>query len=178
MQAYTAGLTRGDYDHLCAQGIAIKVPSNRVFVPSLKDHPNGYHAYPPPWDGSFKLERGCTNPAFILADLIARTGAKHDWVTGIRGQRYGGQGEAGYYPNWLMLYDWGRWCDEVVSCGVDIRQNDCPEVWYRGHSPRFAVNTVCQTPADMVRLRETLRMHCLHWQGSDPRWRTSYPVYS
>lgn len=156
------------------QGVAIKVPSNRSVAPwSRRGVPEGVltASYVGPWDGTFKLERGCTNPAYILADLYERTGKEPDWVTGLRGTQISADGTvtpAGFYLNWQMLYDWGRFCDEATTDR-------------RGHyRPRFrlAATNLRGTYKDadeMIALRERLRMHCLSWQSTDPRYRTSYP---
>ena len=154
------------------EGVGVKVPSNRVRVWS-QSNPDGTVVYNGDWDGTFRLERGCSNPAYILADLIERDlkqtlGGCTDWVVS----------DCHGSLNWPMLYDWGKWADEMVAAGLEYRGG--PEPLYAITAmylaPRFTVNTVCQTREDMVTLRETLRMHCLAWQAQDPRYRTSWPV--
>lgn len=153
------------------EGVAIKVPSNRVAMARATQGvgvTSSWHEYEGNWDGSFKLERGCANPAFILADLYERTKPvlpEPDWVL---------QDSVGFL-DWTMLYNWGRWCDDEEcdwkrhTDGSNHAYGD--PIW----TPRFTVNTLCQTPEDMDRLREDLRMRCLQWQSTDPRYRTSYP---
>lgn len=164
------------------KGLAIRVPSNRALVEdrdAIQRH--GYHdwcrhhRYIGDWDGTFKLEAGCSNPAYILADLTERVGIDYDWVTHTRWSAsfVGDNGWRKQPLNWQMLYDWGRACDELVW---DVK----PGPLFGGAEvsnahPRFEVNTFVSTPEELTTLRETLRMHCLRWQASDPRYRTSWP---
>lgn len=159
----------------------IKVPSNRFhwFAPHDNGRPRhepDHHTYEGDWDGTFKLERGCTNPAYVLADLIERTGSM-DWVT----HRPDPHGIYGYTPfalNWPMLYDWGRVCDELVDnpATLEFPNGSTSTMWRMGFGPRWTVSNACLTSPDQDRLRETLRMHCLKWQATDPRYQRSFPV--
>jgi hypothetical protein len=177
------------------KGLAVKVPSNRYYVEDCdaiaRDgyHPgiNASYRYFGDWDGTFKLERGCSNPAYILADLLEREGETSpshsiggDWVTNDRTRPW--------LPNWQMLYDWGVHCDQPQK-GSRICDPASPDIQWispaaalmgygNTSGPRMTVNTIVSTPEEMSRLRETLRMHCLRWQSTDPRYRTSYPVIS
>ena len=73
---------RQDID-LTVRGVAVKVPSNRIWFEDRESiyrdgywpGRNAYHVYHRDWDGTFNMERDCTNPAYILADLYERTGA-------------------------------------------------------------------------------------------------------
>ncbi len=176
-------------------GVAIKVPSNRMR--HWASHLNGapergvpdHHYYAGDWDGkTFKLERGCSNPAYILADLYSRTGETPNWVVArkLRPSLFGPMVLDGMNQllkpelDWQMLADWGRHCDELT---LDTAAYTAYMTSYalgasRRVGPRFTVNTICSTREEMVALREILRMHCLRWQSTDPRYRTSYPVYS
>jgi hypothetical protein len=191
------------------QGLAIKVPSNRYsyLPPSTVCTPENFeqqlaqaqHLYIGEWDGTFILEKGCTNPAYILADLYERTGAEPDWAVADRSvpasfaampMVTGGVLQL-LKPrlNWQMLYDWGRFCDELVT-GWQIKEGSrlddglmifqfttpgCRDGWVEQVAPRFTVNTACYTQEDLEELRQNLRMHCLSWQSTDPRYRTSWP---
>ena len=144
--------------------------------------PSGSYIYHGDWDGvSFKEEVGCTNPAFILADLMERTGARPDWVTGFPALDYAGRETDPSLLHWRMLYDWGSACDELIMATPARLYGESDLAFgTRVHEqarlrPRFTVNTICSTHEDMVTLRETLRMHCLSWQSTDPRYRTSWP---
>lgn len=161
------------HDLFEAQGLAIKVPSNRhlywdyVSTGGARPFMVTYHG---DWDGTFKPERGCTNPAYILADLYERTGEEPDWVVSSQAEliRTFGSTEKPHL-NRQLIYDWGQWCDEPVwHCHLDGHR-------YGGAS-RFVINTTVSTPEEMTTLRDSLRMHCLRWQSTDPRYRTSYPV--
>lgn len=166
-------------------GIDIKVPSNRfiLWTPQYGGGADGHHVYLGDWDGTFKLERGCTNPAYILADLSERCGINHDWVTHVKEVAIDAGGVRwGTSPlNWQMLADWGKWCDELVTSTGWIQ--DRPDHFTRfvgspkvsQPSPRCTVSAVCSTREEMEQLRQSLRMHCLSWQSTDPRYRTSWP---
>lgn len=172
-------------------GVAIKVPSNRLvhygctYDELMRKRALGEWVSPSAityegnWDGTFRLECGCTNPAYILADLYERMGAEPDWAIGEMWYKPSRSGwvENVYRLNWAILYDWGRFCDELVPVGLEYRGGTEPlhALTNRHSAPRFTVETVCQTREDMDRLREELRMHCLSWQSQDPRYRTSYP---
>ena len=160
------------------KGPAIKVPSNRYWIEDRGDicrngyHPgtNAFYRYFGDWDGTFKLEEGCTNPAYILADLTERLGIDHDFAI------HRGRGplvnECGWIRsplNWQMLYDWGRHCDEPLD-DPDVLDGKITR------SIRMIASTEnCHTHADLVALRQTLRMYCLQWQATDPRYGTSWP---
>ena len=164
------------------QGWGVKVPSNRVLVEDMEDicrngyHPgiNTHHRYLGNWDGTFKVERGCTNPAHILANLIEQTDrlGGGDWVTNRRTHPW--------QLDWQMLYDFGRWCDELDTETVSIETWEWHVIQRKvkrdAMCPRMMVKIICQTPEHLELLREHLRMHCLRWQSTDPRYRTSYPV--
>jgi hypothetical protein len=163
------------------EGLAIKVPSNREHIAWI--NPDGTEgrdiSYVGPWDGTFKLEQRCTNPAYILADLYEQSGTKPDWALAARfvepvtGKDYSSL----FAPalNWRMLYDWGRHCDETVVHLGDFYYPEGALYPVSRSGPRFTVNTVCHTSEEMDLLREDLRMHCLNWQSTDPRYRTSWP---
>lgn len=182
------------------KGLAIKVPSNRYSVSLLasRDGPviSRQHDYIGDWNGTFKLEAGCSNPAYILADLYERTGAEPDWVVADKSVAAsfasGPMVMSGMWQllgprlNWQLLYDYGVWCDELVTgyqvtdgnrtTGITMTDVCPPTVWWEPvTAPRLTVNTFVSTPEEMTTLRETLRMHCLSWQSTDPRYRTSYP---
>lgn len=166
---------------------AIKVSSNRwCYDYATADEDSVGHYYHGDWDGTFKLESGCTNPAYILADLTERLGGGHDWVTHGGRLDYAGRETDRNMLNWQMIYDYGVWCDELIT-GYQVtdgnltsaiaRTGACPPtVWWKHVSaPRMTVKRVCQTHEQMVALHETLRMHCLQWQSTDSRYRTSWP---
>ncbi len=180
----------GNAGQLYVQGLAIKVPSNRTVAPWYREGvPEGTltASYVGSWDGTFKLERGCSNPSYILADLYDRTGEEPDWVVAIKPSisPFAPMVMDGMHQllkprlDWALLYHWGQWCDQLAT------ETQHVEMWNErvvGHrvmrrtlGPRFTVNTVCATREDMVTLRESLRMHCLDWQSTDPRYRTSWP---
>ncbi len=128
----------GDWGRPVCEPAAIKVPSNRVLV---VDHDRvlrdgmGDWAYVPryvgDWDGTFKLEP-CTNPAYILADLLERDG---------------------HEPNWQELYRWGRFCDEpVIDWNGGSPQIDPPK-WER----RLTVDTTAwqSSESNLKRLLQT-----------------------
>lgn len=174
-------------------GLAIKVPSNRFVVERYRNLRPGQITlgrlpfvrdpdevrYEGVWDGTFKLERGCSNPAYILADLYERTGAEPDWALAVRPSisPFAPMVMGGMYKllkprlDWEMLYAWGVWADELTEQWVQCEGDFRPLGW----ATRFTVNTLCATHEDMVQLRETLRMHCLSWQATDERYRTSWP---
>ena len=166
------------------EGLAIKVPSNRFLAHDIEATrrdgfwPHHYsYCYAGNWDGTFKLERGCTNPAFILADLIEKTGqlGKGDWVTHYRVWRDDGTDYS--VLNWQMLLDWGMWCDEPKATWSEsgyCNKSESPQSDGRWVAQLDACRFIStRTQAD--ELRETLRMHCLRWQSTDPRYRTSWP---
>jgi hypothetical protein len=165
-----------DHHAVWVNGPAIKVPSNRVMWP----HDDVFRRewvmvsrYIGDWDGTFKLARGCTNPAYILADLYdrAREGRlpEPDWVL---------QDSVGFL-DWQMLYDFGRWCDEtVVGTGVVITNGSAVHTRLNAFTPRLTVHAALVNEEQIDGLRETLRMHCLSWQSTDPRYRTSWPGIS
>lgn len=168
----------------------VKVPSNRVAMGKWTPEAGIYrqwHEYHGDWDGTFRWERGCTNPAYVLADLYHRTGAEPDWVSSLRGVMIVGQEATptGFYLNWQTLYDWGRHCDEVVTASHDLPTSEWPHHWVlfgrgaRGEirsdrtGPRFTVKL--EPGTDLESARRVLRMYCLKWQSTDPRYRTSWP---
>lgn len=183
------GPERPDQHAYAMRGVGIKVPSNRWHAEPLYDDGERLvyrPIYVGDWDGTFHVERGCSNPAYILADLYERTGAAPDWVVWQKGQLPGGAGpfEARSRLHWRMLYDWGRDCDQLVTDETEDIQavhvshrclSRSVSINLRDPEPRFTVNAVVQTPEEMAFLRETLRMRCLQWQSRDPRYRTSYP---
>ncbi len=175
------------------QGIGIKVPSNR-YLTVWNDDGSAlvprHFTYAGDWRGTFKVEPGCSNPAYILADLYERTGAEPDWVverqmpvpsslvlTGLKQML-----TPAARLDWQMLYDWGRHSDELTSQwdhleAIGKGSSHC-RIGYKGLlplKPRFVVNAVVHTHEDMVALREHLRMRCLQWQSSDPRYQRSFP---
>ncbi len=160
------------------EGLAIKVPSNRWrtaihTTPTRVFSHYAYH-YDSDWDGTFKLECGCANPAYVLADLCNRARpeiSEPDWVL---------QDSVGLL-DWRMLYRWGCHCDELVATsGWEMVSARETRRWVGNPkisrpTVRCVVNAVCPTLEDERQLRETLRMHCLQWQSTDPRYRTSWP---
>ena len=171
------------------RGVAIKVPSNRYHhdYATYDEDPIG-HYYHGSWDGTYKIEEGCTNPAWILADLYERTNTEPDWAVAAQPSfspfgRLGVEQLLRPQLNWQMLYDWGVWCDEVVAYGIDPIPHSCGPCRLQPHrtwsieepiGPRLSFCTVCDTRDEMVRARETIRKHCLNWQSIDPRYRTSW----
>ncbi len=167
-----------------ASGMAgIKVPSNRYTVThKVLDYAGREtitvrHAYYGDWDGTFKVEQGCSNPAYILASLLqpecddynrARV-AVSSIATNAK------------TLDWNAIYHWGQFCDEMVldieTCDLNLSKDG----WYSTASsatwaPRFEVNTIVKTAAEGAKLREELRMHFLSWREEDPRYRRSIPV--
>lgn len=165
--------------------MAVKVPSNRTHLAGFNADGTEWRdiVYLGPWDGTFRLEYSCTNPAYVLADLYGRTGAQVDWVVAPKTwhRMPTKEGPFGYGPplNWQMIYDYGRWCDEVVEAdgvGEMIRGEKGSITWpTTAGSPRFTVSLRSTSPTALETSRQVLRMHCLHWQSTDPRYRTSYP---
>jgi hypothetical protein len=161
------------------KGPAIKVPSNRYWVEDREDicrngyHPgtNAFYRYFGDWDGTFKLERGCSNPAYILADLITRGAPAEDQHALV---------------DWKAIYDYGRYCDELVPDWMvmydeeDLRtEASVAQKQDTGClQPRFTVNTVCRTAGEADGLRDNLRMRFICWKATDPRYRRSFPVYT
>ncbi len=146
---------------------AIKVPSNRYLVEDMDSivregyHPghNVYHAYAGDWDNTFKLEV-CDNPAYVYADLVKD-------LPGAPWPAFGRD-----------IYDWGRFCDELVyDCETDrlnprwVGGTDDPGYW----KPRHTVASLTRA-TDEFHLRHHLRMHFLVWQSFDPRYQRSWPV--
>lgn len=170
-----------------AKGAAIKVPSNRLACWNRGLDQPPIHDYVGDWNGTFRLEHGCTNPAYVLAHLYERTGAEPDWVVNDVGRVTTRQGEVVSYSarpkstwglDWTMLYHWGQACDEPSAVWKEVTQPDgrsTRHVMSVSQRPRFTVSAFCSTPEEMIALRETLRMHCLSWQSTDPRYRTSWP---
>ena len=170
----------------------IKVPSNRWNRCVGDVHIEGQPVatvveYVGDWDGTFKRERGCTNPAWILADLYEWTRAEPDRMLAAKvpfsasaSMVMDGLSQL-LKPqlDWQMLYHWGQWCDEIAEDWTCM--SDAPGGHHTEHSSgvsdrtRFTCSAVCYTSAEVVQLRETLRMYCLSWQAGDPRYRTSYP---
>ena len=164
------------------KGPAIKVPSNRQLVQIYtwparpqNDPPSQMRViYSGDWDGTFKLEEGCTNPAYILADLMEQRRAELALTSPEDAD------DSWYRPYWPMLYDWGCHCDTLSPHRRTVIYQDgsrsvldsltCPHP-----RARCEVNLVSYGEQDAVRLRETLRMCCLQWQSTDPRYRTSWP---
>ncbi len=190
------GSSDGDHyaEHMArVQGAAIKVPSNRWrtaihTTPTRAFSHHAYH-YEGDWDGAFKLEHGCTNPAYVLADLYERTGAEPDWAVadkGVPASMVGGpmvmDGVRQLLKprlDWQMLYDWGRWCDELCPDGAMIYANEHHHrygaIGEGDLRPRFMVDVHTRTPEEMSGALNDLRMRCLSWQSTDPRYRTSWP---
>lgn len=114
-------------------GAAIKVPSNRHpcydYVSTGGAQPFMIH-YEGNWDGTFKLEP-CDNAAYVLADLLERSGQE---------------------PNWQELYRWGRFCDEPV---IDWN-NGAPQIDPPKWEPRFECNAALGSVAEQQRLKDTL----------------------
>ncbi len=189
VKTFTAPSSRVDLEHgMHVQGLAIKVPSNRMLFEDRDEIlRNGMsdRAYAPlyvgEWDGTFKLERGCSNPAYILADLYERSGERPDWVVAAKKWHRMPTEENpfgyGLPIDWQMLYHWGRWCDEMSTTHSEIIHANGSANHYAGlfTRPRLAINAFCQTRDEITSLREVLRMHCLSWQSTDPRYRTSWP---
>lgn len=164
-----------------AEGLLIKVPSNRVAIaPTSSTMPK--HAYIGDWDGTFKEERGCSNPAYVLADLYERTGEEPDWVVADKSVPASIAGGPMIMTgmmqllkprlNWQMFYDWGVWADKMVS---DLTPEAITTLRNTGRSC-CEVNRPCCNREQMISLRKDLRMDFLCWQGTDSRYRTSYPV--
>lgn len=114
------------HDLFEAQGLAIKVPSNRhlywdyVSTGGARPFMVTYHGE---WNGTFKEERGCTNPAYILADLMEQSGQS---------------------PDWGSIYQWGVWCDETVISHertAPFRADDPTPILM---TPRLSYNGVIQ----------------------------------
>ncbi len=155
-------------------GRTIKVPSNRVRVftryslnsgPDLSDRTDVHYVYRGEWDGTLKDEAGCSNPAWVYHDLLTKANQNNPW---------------GVYLFCLQtLYDFGVWCDELVypSENVSHRWQDGVTYDCRHLVPRFTVNTMLQTDADIVNLREDLRMRFIAWKAQDERYRTSWPMW-
>ncbi len=150
-------------------GVGIKVPSNRlptiVRIDLYHPHRVGQegHCYVGDWDGTFRTERGCSNPAWVWYHLLEK-----EWPGGPLSLQ--------------MLYDYGVWCDQLVLEPVTPRDRSVR--WHSpdGHGepytlrPRSEVNVICRTPEETDRLRDDLRMGFLSWRAGDPRWRRSWPV--
>lgn len=99
-------------------GLIIRIPSN--YNPITR-------AYTGIWDGTFTVGVS-DNPAWILFDLLTQN-------------RYGlGQFIEDAQIDKAMLYQIGRYCDELVPDG------------YGGMEPRFTLNTVVQTQAEAYKL--------------------------
>lgn len=115
-----------DYQPPVVQGLAIKVPSNRHLYWDYVSTGGAWPfmvTYHGEWNGAFKPERGCTNPAYILADLMEQSGQS---------------------PDWASIYQWGVWCDEPV---IDHERTgpfrtDGPTPTYM--APRLSYNGVIQ----------------------------------
>ncbi len=154
------------------QGIGIKVPSNRFVVDTGLSYEPRCAYYEGEWDGTLKVEQGCSNPAFVLAHLLEQNGTGTDaWHRGSQLVMWS--------MDWKAIYDYGRHCDELV---VDIETEHLNPRWMGGAeqthywAPRFEVNTVVKTAAEGAKLREELRMHFLSWRAEDPRYRRSIPI--
>ena len=97
------------------------------------------------WDGTFKNERGCSNPAFIYADLVEQTGGE---------------------VNWQEVYQWGRYCDEPAD-GVNLNCNGIREdgspIWMGSRMepshPRFTVNAALYSERQKTDLTDTLEFY-------------------
>ncbi len=145
-------------------GLSIKVPSNRrmFWAQYYANDPKygvDHHYYQGEWDGSFKLESGCSNPSFILADLMIRDGEN---------------------PDWKAHYDFGVWCDELTTSHIRwIDENGgfnrANATYSEGRINRFSVNTVCRHQMDRMVLKQRIQMEFTHWKSTDPRYRKSWP---
>lgn len=160
------------------RGLTIKVPSNRMPMRCVLDVHNPHrvgqewHEYLGDWDGvTFKDEAGCSNPAFVYADLVERSYPGHGPVPRTCWQFTESE--------WRALHAWGVWCDELVT--------DWYEQWGPGSAtiggghtwrPRFTVNAFVHTNAERAALKNDLHMRFLAWKAGDERYRTSWPVYS
>ncbi len=83
----------------------------------------------------------CSNPAFILAHLTEKQGGEVDW---------------------RVIYDWARFCDEMVS-------------HEEGWQNRFTEDWALQPAEKELRLRNHLRMCRICWEAESPKWRKSWP---
>jgi hypothetical protein len=148
----------------------IKVPSNRYLVEDRESicrdgyHPghNVYHAYHGDWDGTFKLEQGCTNPAWVLNDL----------VRGNDGRIPEGVQPSEFNP--FALYDWGVACDQPGDRHSTVITFD-GTVAKTPYMPSLSVDSSLYTVGRETELRDRLRMFFLAWKSTDPRYRTSWP---
>lgn len=141
----------------------ILVPSNRYLVEDVEfTRENGFHPgrsishhYYGHWDGTLKLEAGCTNPAYVLADLSSRDECGTQW------------GDAAH----SALYDWGFWCDQPVVNWPSMLNRTKPDPAYVWH-PRHTIHTLYIAEGD---LRHSLETHFKVWKATDERYRKSWP---
>lgn len=150
------------------KGRTIKVPSNRYTLTRKVMHPTGEvatveHFYYGDWDGTFKLEEGCTNPAYVLADLET-----HHRLTTLNGGYFGAP------LDWRALYDYGCHCDELIVDPESFAGGG-PAYGATMWKPRRVIDPVCVSPAETDDLREVLRMRFMVWKATDPRYRRSFP---
>lgn len=105
------------------RGIRIKLPSNATV-----DQTNGRVTYTGAWNGTFGAAQWCSDPAWIMWDLLTSS-------------RYG----FGEYLNIANLDRWSfyaasQYCNELVPDG------------FGGHEPRFSCNVNIQSPTEAYKL--------------------------
>jgi predicted phage tail protein len=105
------------------RGIKIKIPSNATV-----DQTNGRLIYSGIWNGTFGAAQWCSDPAWVLWDLLVST-------------RYGfgDHIKAEQLDRWAF-YACSRYCSELVPDG------------YGGFEPRFSCNVNIQTAEDAYKL--------------------------
>ncbi len=153
------------------QGIGVKVPSNRFRSPHFD-----WYDYVGKWDGTFKVEQGCANPAWIWLSLLESAyPGRPTRVAAEVAQRETCE------MDYQVLYRFGQWCDEIVIDWETQRDHIVEWDSSRGQGepitwqPRYQVNTLIQTEAERAALKDGLRMRFLSWRASDPRYQRSFP---
>ena len=105
------------------RGIKVQIPSNATV-----DNTNGRLIYSGIWDGTFGAAQWCSDPAWILWDLLTST-------------RYGfGDHIQAAQLDKFAFYSASQYCSELVSDG------------FAGEEPRFSCNVNIQTAEDAYKL--------------------------
>lgn len=142
-----------------ARSRSILVPSNRTPFQAYRNADGSItwgYLYKEGWDGTMKLDAGCTNPAWVLCDL------------------------QGLNPTLahVSVYHWAMACDELVLAPITPRDRSVD--WHSpdGHGepvswrPRHTIHTLYVAEND---LRRSLETHFEVWKATDERYRKSWP---
>ena len=116
------------------RGIKVRIPSNATVVSA-----NGRLTYSGTWDGTFAAAQWCTDPAWILWDLLTSTryGFGDHILTDAEKTSF--TGNAANLDKW-SFYAASQYANQLVPTG------------FGGSEPRFSCNVVIQTPEEAYKL--------------------------